>query len=117
MKAVKRKKFFRWLLISFLLLLVFVSVAPYILYKNQGFIAEKITKKLNEMHDGLASIRVKQHEKNIDNIDHHKLILWCLFKVLLLVIIKDIFRTLTFSVESYIVVGKSLRLIPVLTRN
>lgn len=56
MKIVKRKKLWRWFLIGFLLFLISVSIAPYILYKNQDFIAEKVTEKLNEMQVGHTTL-------------------------------------------------------------
>jgi hypothetical protein len=56
MNILKRKKFWRWLLISILFLLVSVSIAPYLLYKNQDFIAKKVTEKLNEMQVGHTTL-------------------------------------------------------------
>ncbi|WP_338768827.1 AsmA-like C-terminal region-containing protein [Bernardetia sp. ABR2-2B] len=56
MKIFKRKKLWRWLLIGFLFLFVLVLIAPYILYKNQDFIAEKVTEKLNEMQVGHTTL-------------------------------------------------------------
>ncbi len=56
MKISKRKKLWRWFWIGFLLLLISVSIAPYILYKNQDFIAEKVTEKLNEMQVGHTTL-------------------------------------------------------------
>ncbi|WP_375562559.1 AsmA-like C-terminal region-containing protein [Bernardetia sp. OM2101] len=56
MKIFKRKKLWRWLLIGFITLFISVLIAPYILYKNQDFIAEKVTEKLNEMQVGHTTL-------------------------------------------------------------
>ncbi|MCC5945935.1 MAG: AsmA family protein [Bernardetiaceae bacterium] len=56
MKIFKKKNIIRFVLISVLLLLIAASIAPYILYKNQDLIAEKVTEKLNEMQVGHTTL-------------------------------------------------------------